>query len=184
MSSPMYVYYDGARVSTESALGKELLQWERKPDYRPEANPFPMMVYRARHRPDGKRSVSEVNDKLFAERSPDGHLIVNPGAAEQWSAGCRDTVKNEAELTRALQNGWRKTQQEALDLLEERDRGISDLAAERHHGDARMSEAAQREAALVDQSTARHVPVVTNEVLAEAKEKKRRGRPRKVTPVA
>jgi hypothetical protein len=165
MATPMYLMYDGARVSTESALGKELLKWERRPDWTPEGNPFPKMLYRAQHRPDGRRSVGEVLDSVSG-----GY----PGAAEQFSRRCQLTVNDEAEMIRAKQQGWRETQQEALEALEERDNAVSTATAERHASDRRMSEKAQREAAEADASTAKHVPEVTGAVLREAREKKRR----------
>lgn len=141
MSSPMYLYHDGARISTESALGKELMKWERKPDWTPEKYPFPKMLYRAEHRKDGRRSVGEVDDSLFGGA---------PGAAEQWSRRCQLTVQNEAEMVKAMQSGWRAHPQEALEYLEAQDNAKSNQTAERHASDARMGQVAQREAAAAD----------------------------------
>jgi len=146
-----YLQYDGARVSRESPLGKELLKWERKPDWTPERNQLPRMLFKASHRPDGKRSVGEVLDSLFGGST---------GAAEQWSRRCQLTVYNETELSRALESGWRKTPQEALDLLKAQDNAMENLTAERHYKDARMSEPAQREAAAADQETLKHLPEI------------------------
>ena len=175
---PEYLSYDGARVSPESKLGKELLKWERKPDYRPENNPFPRMLYRAEHRPDGRRSVGEVLDSLFAERGPDGRLNIVPGAAEQWSRRCQLTVNNEAEQQKAFEAGWRTHPQEALDHLEKRDNEVSTQTAERHYSDLRMGEVAQREAAEADTAGGlKHVPSIPEKPI------KRRGRPPK-NPVA
>jgi hypothetical protein len=150
MSSP-YLYHDGAKVSRESELGKELAKWERKPDWRPENNPYPRMLYRAEHRPDGRRSVGEVLDSLFGGA---------PGAAEQWSRRCQLTVHSEAEQARAMEQGWRTHPREALEYLEARDKAVEVATAERHYADARMSELAQREAKAIDQSTLKHVPSI------------------------
>ena len=173
MSSP-YLPYDGARISTESKLGKELQTWERKPDWTPEKNPYPKMLYRAQHRKDGRRSVHEVDDAFFAEVDERGFRRIVPGAAEQWSRGCQLTVYNEAERSRAWEQGWRDTPQEALASLEQRDNAVSNETAARHYSDLRMSEKAQREAAEADQSTLKQVPVIPEQPI------KRRGRPRKV----
>lgn len=148
MSSP-YLQYDGARISVESPLGKELLKWERKPDWTPEKNPLPRMLYKARHRPDGKRSCGEVLDSLCGGQS-----------AEQWSRQCQLTVRDESEMIRALENGWRKTPAEALELLKEKDNAVQDATAERHYKDLRMSEPAQREAAAADLTTLKHLPEI------------------------
>lgn len=165
MGSPQYLYFDGARVSAESQMGKELLKWERKPDWTPEKNPFPKMLYRAQHRPDGRRSVGEVLDSVCG-----GY----PGAAEQWTRRCQLTVNNETELQRALENGWRVHPKEALDHLESVDNTASNVTAERHASDLRMSEVAQREAAEADHQTLRQLPVI------EQRPIRKRGRPVKV----
>jgi len=154
-----YLTYDGARISAESPLGKELMKWERKPDWTPEKNQFPKMLYRAEHRPDGKRSVHEVNDSLFPVQGEKGP-IVQAGAAEQWSRRCQLTVYNEAEMVRAMENGWRKHPNEALEVLEAKDNAVAAVTAERHYKDARMSEPAQREAAAIDQTTLKHLPEI------------------------
>jgi len=163
-SQPMYIWYDGARISTESQLGKELLKHEKKPDWTPERNPFPKMLYRAQHRPDGRRSIGEANDSLFGGA---------PGAAEQWARRCQLTVYDETEMTKAFESGWRATPQQALDYLEAQDNAKSNITAERHYKDARMSEPAQREAAAADQAAGlKQVPEVPEQP------KKRRGMPK------
>lgn len=151
MGTPMFVPYDGAMISTLSDLGKELLQWERKPDYDPAKNPYPKMLYRAKHRPDGKRSVHEVLDSVCG-----GH----PGAAEQWSRGCQLTVRDDQERQRAYEQGWRDKPWEAMDLLEARDNEEGKRTAERHASDARMSELARREADAADHTTLRQLPEI------------------------
>lgn len=155
MSSP-YLMHDGALVSRESALGKELQKWERKPDWTPEKHPFPKMLYRAQNRPDGKRSVGEVNDSMV---TPSG-VQPYPGAAEQWTRRCQLTVNDESEMQKAFEQGWRKTPQEALDALEAREAAVTQQTAERHYTDARMSEKAQREASEVDHSTLKQIPAI------------------------
>lgn len=149
-----YLPYDGALVSSETVLGKELMKHERKPDWTPEKNPYPKMLYRAQHRPDGKRSVGEIDGRLCV---PSGHPV-QPDTAEQWTARCQLTVKDEAEHQRAMENGWRETPGEALEYLKARDDKVADATAERHFTDARMSEQAQREAAEADHQTLRHIP--------------------------
>ncbi len=146
MSSSPYIMYDGAKISRESQLGKELEKWERKPDWRPENNQYPKMVYRAQHRPDGKRSVGEVLDSVCG------------GNAEQWSRRCQLTVQNEYEHQRARENGWRDHPHEALEYLEARDNSVAAETATRHFHDARMSEKAQREASSADHETLKHLP--------------------------
>lgn len=158
MASP-YLSYDGALVSLESDLGKELEKWERKPGWKPEDHPYPRMLYRAEHRPDGKRSVGEVRDSLFPVQGEKGPFVV-AGAAEQWSRRCQKTVQNESEYLLAFGQGWRGHPHEALDLLEAEDATVFSVTAERHASDARMSEKAQAEAAKVDASTLKQIPSI------------------------
>lgn len=154
-----FIQYDGAMVSLQSELGKKLQEWERKPDWTPEKNPFPKMLYRAQHRPDGKRSTGEVNDALFPIQSEKG-MIIQPGAAEQWSRRCQLTVYNDDEMKRAMENGWRAHPKEALEYLEARDNAEAAVTAERHYHDARMSPQAQAEADALDHTTLRHLPEI------------------------
>jgi hypothetical protein len=166
MGSP-YILYDGARVSRESALGKELEKHERKPDWTPEKNPFPRMLYKATHRPDGKRSVHEVLDHVVV---PSGQQVY-AGAAEQWSSRCQLTVRDERELSRALETGWRKTPQEAMELLESQDNAKGNETAERHYKDQSMSEPARREAEAADMAAGlKQVPSIPEQPI------RRRGR--------
>lgn len=158
MGSPQFLYYDGARVSSDSSLGKELLKWEKKPDWTPEANPFPKMLYRAQHRPDGRRSVGEVLDSVCG-----GY----PGAAEQWTRRCQITVNNEAEMQKAMENGWRKHPKEALDYLQAEDDEKSVIALKREQADSVMSEPARRESAEADASTLKHVAEIPEKRLVK-----------------
>lgn len=137
----MDLYYDGAKVSSESPLGKELMKWERKPDWTPEKNPYPRLMYKARLRPDGKHSVGEVLDSVCGGQ---------PGDAVQFTKGCYIEVKSETEEQKYLEMGYRRGQQEALDLLGKKQDNVSDLAAERAYLESKMSELAQREAAVAD----------------------------------
>lgn len=158
MGSP-YLMYDGAKVNRESALGKELEKWERKPDYRPENHPYPRMLYKAAKRPDGKRSVCEVNDSLFPVQGEKG-LITVAGAAEQWTRRNQKTVNDENEYRLAYGLGWRGTPQEALELLDAEDANVFKVTAERHAADARMTEKARAEAEKADLSTLKQLPAI------------------------
>lgn len=158
MGSP-YLMYDGARITRESALGKELAKWERSPDWRPENHPYPKMLYKAAKRPDGKRSVHEVNDSLFPQQGEKGPFVV-VGSAEQWSRRNQKTVNDETEYRQAYGLGWRSTPQEALELLDAEDANVFKVTAERHASDARMTEAARREAEAADQSTLKQLPTI------------------------
>lgn len=148
----------GVIITPESEYGKELVRWNKPYVFQP----FPQMLYLARRRPDGVMSVGETEDSVFGGR---------PGAAEAFTGTCQMTVKNESELNRYLELGWRPSPQEAMDRLKSKERLISDAAAHRAYEDRNMSDAAKAEAAAADAATPEHV--------AEVPEARRRGRPRK-----
>jgi len=85
------------------------------------------------------------------------------------------SVGSAHEEARQYDDGWRPTQQAAIDLVKARDQEIAELAAERHYVERSMSPAAQREAAAVDEATVYHVPAIPETPI------KRRGRPKKAT---
>lgn len=103
---------------------------------------YPAMLYKARRKD---------------ERGP--YLCVDPHD-EGWSGANQLTVRNAHEEERALDNGWRRSPQEAIDYCLALDKEISDAAAERAMADKRMSPRAQAEAAAADEATADHVPEV------------------------
>lgn len=170
MATPLFYRYDGALYGVQSSMGKELAKWERSPDYRPENHPFPRMLYRAKHRPDGRRSCGEVSDALFKDHT--GRPI--EGAAHAFTTQCQLTVATEAEMLRAFEDGWRKTPGEALEALKARDEARSDAAAERNYADRNMSARAKAEVEAAEASTPEQLPEIPEQPI-----KRRPGRPRK-----
>ena len=157
----------GLVITAESEWGKELAKWntpKRLGGMNTDGGEqFPMCLLKAQRRPDGKWSTGETDDRLFGEI---------PGSAEQFTRTCQQNFE-ERQYDRALADGWRKTGTEALDWREKEETRVADIAANRHHQDARLSEQARAHAASVDASTSEHVPVIP---VAP----RRRGRPRKI----
>lgn len=158
MYNSPYLQVGGRLISRDSEEGKELLKWEKP--YRFEK--YPLMVYRARRRPDGIVSVGEGDDAAFGGKM---------GAAETWTNGCQMIVRSEQEHQKAKENGWRDTQAEAIEAFEAKERKLGQAAAERAYEDRNMSEAAKAEVEAAESQTVEHLP--------EVPEKRRRGRPRK-----
>jgi hypothetical protein len=134
--------------------------------------PFPKMLYRAEH--------WEGVPKCMAA-APDSYLFKDPReferaevTAQKFTERCQRIVNNEAEMRRAMEDGWRESPAEAVEYLRARDSAKSTAAAELNHADRNLSEPAKRERAeALAEAHAR------GEHLAEVPEK-RRGRPRKV----
>lgn len=133
--------------------------------------PFPKMLYRAKHY-NGKALCMAAPPDTYAFTDPRDYeraLI----AAEKFTNDCQCIVQNEEEYQRAMENNWRESPQEAVELLLAKDRAVGDATATRLWEDRNMSPQAQAEAeAAVAEAGGEHLP--------EIPEKRRRGRPRKV----
>lgn len=70
------------------------------------------------------------------------------------------SVKDESDERIAVGQGWRPRQEDALALVEENQRELARLAANRAHNDKWMSEAARAEAQAADESTLQHLAAI------------------------
>ena len=166
MATPAYVTYDGRSVSTSTALGKEILKFE-KPYVHSE---YPKMLYKAAMTPSGQVRVHEVRPDTSSIRWKEKELAKEQDRVRNFDRGNQKVVNDEHEESEAMNAGWRPLD-EALAHYEARERKIGNAAAERAHADSKMSEKAQAEARAADDATEFHLPEIPA---------KRRGRPRKV----
>ncbi len=134
-------------VTPESEWGKELAKWNKPYEFAM----FPKMLYKATRREDGIVSVAEADDALFGGQ---------PGAAESFSARCQMTVKDDRELTRFIEMGWRESPGAALEFFEEKALALGASAAHRAHDDRNMGDKAKAEAEAIEASTPEHVAEV------------------------
>ena len=139
-------------VSVTTEVGKELAKFERKADYKPSANPFPKMLYRAYKGGDG---VVRCMDGM-----PNAKLYPNTEAyrracqsMEEFNISCQMTVGTESEQAKAEADGWRESPSEASDAIFAQERAIGEAAAWRANQDKNMSEKAQAEVAAAEAST-------------------------------
>ena len=161
--------HEGKYYPIESEMGKELAKWERDSlncPIRPgrpwrasdPENEYPKMLYMARRTRTGIPALADPNDDSFAQ-------------------GCQKIVHNADQERFAKGEGWTDKHELAVELLLKREDAIAETTARRHYQDAKLSEAAQKEAAEVDASTPHQVPEIPEVP-------KKRGRPRKVQPEA
>lgn len=131
--------------------------------------PFPKMLFRA----------ELVNGKaLCMMPAADPYGTADPRAyeraeehARRFTERCQRIVKDEQEMSRAAEDGWRESPQEAVEYLERRETARADAAAERAYADRNMSEPAKREILAEQNATGgEHIPAMPE---------KRRGRPKK-----
>ena len=149
----------GVIVTSNSDYGKELAKWEMFPQpWAPSPGrpfmqrEFPLMLYRAVVRFDGKVSVGEGDDKIFGGA---------PGSAEQFTRQCQRVANDESELEKAMGEGWRRTQKEALEHHEKLQKFVETAAAHRAYEDRGMSEKAKKEAAEAEAAVPTHVAEVS-----------------------
>ena len=156
------VSYDGIQISTATAMGKELASWEtrnRIPGYRPEAYPYPKMLYKAQKRHDGKVVCMDSAPTPWGWATPD-QFEKEKERVDGFNRSCTLIVNSEAEAAAARSQGWCESAKLALEAHEKWEQAIGDAAAERAAQDAKMSERAQAEAKVVDDSTHEHVPFI------------------------
>lgn len=177
-TDPRYNAEPGIAVIPGSNLQKEYAKFEQNPwdkwafgrpgnpyTYRP----YPKMLYRA----------ELVNGRamcMMPQADPYNHP--DPRAYERaeehgrrFTERCQRVVKDDTEHSRAAEDGWRETPQEAVEYLEARETARANAAAERNYADRNMSDLAKREILAEQNATGgEHIPSMPE---------KRRGRPRK-----
>lgn len=134
--------------------------------------PYPKMLYRAEHY-KGKAvcMATEPNARDFYD---DNEFSRAAEDARRFTERCQMIVGNDSERSKAFENGWRESPAEAVAYLLERDGKHATEAAHRAHDDRNMGELAKRELAAVEAQTDGHLAEVPEQ-------RRRRGRPRKVT---
>jgi hypothetical protein len=152
-------------------LAKELRKWEQhhtqyavtEDGTSAPGNPYtyrayPKMLYKAQVWGDsGKALVSAPALPAYGWRDQN-ELSQAELKARAFTTSCRFTVQSEDEHTRARDNGWRDSPQEALEFYDSLQKQIADAAAEANFAASRMSEKAQRDRKGREDATHRHVP--------------------------
>ena len=166
----------GIQLNPGSEWAKELQKFEQWPTAsapRPgnpyQYRPFPKMVYKA-DKFNGKIASHAVVGPQWEYKDADEYRRQEESAAK-FTESCQRIVKDERELQKAYEEGYRGDPVEAVEYLKAKDRAISTATAERHYADQKMSEAAQREAAAADAASDEHVPEVPEKP-------RKRGRPK------
>jgi len=118
---------------------------------------YPKMLYRAQHYQGKALCMAappdpiEFKDPREFERADE--------SAKRFTEKCQRIVGDEAERSRAMEDGWRENPVEAVECLLARDRAVSTETAHRNHDDRNMGELAKREiAAAVQEAGGEHIP--------------------------
>lgn len=157
-SMPHFVPWGPHEVSTKTDFGKELFKHERRPDYNPKANQFPMMLYRA-HEVDGKVMCMDVYPKSFRYSNMEMYRMACE-AVDNFNLSCQITVNSDTEYNQKRAEGWRDDPKEAYDYAMKLHDDIVRAAAERNYQDRNMSEKARGEIAAAEAATPRVLPEI------------------------
>lgn len=111
--------------------------------------PYPAMVYKAQQIPPGFPGAGK---HVVALQKPNSFSFHNPQEwqqacemAETFTASCQLVVGDKDEHKRARDQGWRDSQQEALEFQASLDKLVSDAAGVRNWEDRNMGAKAQAE---------------------------------------
>ena len=177
-TDPAYNVKPGIVKVPGSKLALEMQKFEQFPSaWGPNpGNPykyreFPKMMFKAQ-KINGKPFVMMPDPQRFDYRSRDEFKAAHEQKA-RFDADCQRIVQDDAERSRAIEDGWRDTPDEAIAFVNARDDQVSQATAEREYADRNVSDAAKKEIRAAKDA-------VGNEHLPEIPEKpvRRRGRPK------
>lgn len=131
--------------------------------------PFPKMLFRAERRGGPIECMAPPPDRY--EYRDDRAFQHAEEAARRFTEKCQRIVKDEREYTRAMEEGWRESPQEAIAFCNERENAISREVAHRNYDDRNLSEQAKAEITAAELEAGEPLPEIPA---------KRRGRPRKI----
>lgn len=176
---PLYNREPGIVKVPGSNLAKEMSKFEQFPsEWGSPGNPymfrpFPKMLYRAQLW-NGK-AFCMAPDPRRAEFNDINEYKNKVELARQFNQECQRIVKDDAEMSRAMEDGWRESPDEAVAYLKGREQERADVTAMRQHEDRNMSEMAQREAArAVADAGGEHMPEIPRTPVARRKKVTRR----------
>lgn len=177
----------GIVIVPGSNYAKERARFEQFPSaFGAPGNPYvyreyPRMLYRAEMYQGRIACGASVADA--GEFTNPNEYNRQEEAARRFTERCQRVVKDDRELQAAMEDGWRKTQKEAVEYLEARMQAKSQAAAERHYSDRNMSDAAKAAAKAAElKHFDEHGEQL--EAVPETPVKRRPGRPRKNAPAA
>lgn len=122
---------------------------------------FPRMLYKAQQSQahGGKWATgAEIPRRAPGENEQDWNRRVDE--AQRFAESCQRVVADEVEYSRAHEEGWRDSAQEAMAFHEARASAVSQETAERNYRDKNMSEKAQAEAAAAEAEHFGHLPEI------------------------
>jgi hypothetical protein len=176
-SDPRYNREPGIVMIPGSNYAKERAKFEMDPG--PWGNPgrprvhheYPMMVYRAELY-NGKACcmAAPPNPNEFA--NPDEFRRAEERAA-QFTKRCQMIVKNEHELQKAREAGFRAGPDEAVAYLDGREQDKANVTAQRNYEDRNLSDVAKREVAAAEaEAGGEHLPEIPEKPIRRRAAKK------------
>lgn len=178
-TNPLWNREPGIAVIPGSNYAREMAKFEQFPSHYTFGTqpgnpyvyrPYPKMLYRAEHF-NGKIACMaappdsyDFPDTRSYERADE--------AARRFTERCQKIVRDEREMQRAMEAGWRESPSEAVAYLEAKDEGRATATAERIYDDRRMSPKALAEADAVTEAVGgEHVPEIPEKLRRRRKPK-------------
>ena len=113
---------------------------------------YPKLLYKASRHPISRRYyVALAEDELSLDRT---RVLVD---AQMFNRSCQLTVSGPEMEEKAIKDGWRKSQAEAIELVKDYELRDATLAAHRNYEDQGMSEKALAESEAYQRVTPGHV---------------------------
>ncbi len=121
---------------------------------------FPRMLYKAQQAPGSGKYATGCELPRRAPGEDENVWNARVEAANRFAESCQMIVQDEVGYSRAHEDGWRDSSQEALAFVEERSRAIAQETLERNARDKKMSEKAQAEVAAAEANHFGHLPEI------------------------
>jgi hypothetical protein len=173
----------GSRLALEHEKFEQFpSDWGKNPGNPYVYREYPKMLYKAQHFQGKRVCMSPPPDPLDWPTRDKYKAAVE--AVRRFNESCTRVVKNEAEESRSMEDGWRDSPEAAMEFIKDRDKKFSTEAAHREYDDRNMSEAAKKEIIQAKEAAdGAHLaevprqPVRRARKVAAKKTGRRRGRP-------
>lgn len=151
-NDPEYNREGGMVILPGSAHQKEMAKFEQLPHskwaFGNPGNPYvfrrwPAMMYRAERR-NGKIMCMESEPQAYEFQNPQNYIHALEGS-RHFTQKCTRIVQGQEEWSRAMEEGWRDSPQDAIKACEEKENARSQVIAHTNYEDRNMSERALAE---------------------------------------
>ena len=132
---------------------------------------FPRMLYKAQRSPKTGKFYTGADMPRRDPGEPENEWQARCQETERFAASCQLIVQDEVEYSRAHEQGWRDSAQEAMEFVVSRQHDAGQEAAERNFRDRNMSEKALAESEKAEKEHFGHLPEIPEQPIPRTKRK-------------